>query len=150
MSVDSDSASASSSRDWYFPSPPFIQSSNLPKYPRRFPENPRFSRPPFRDVSSSSSAPQRPFHNAGPRRRVGFSRRTEHPPTRTDKSDAVLARKSEISSSVVAEKASATTKSKLLGFLGQGLEFRIRWKMAITVAVSSLFLSLYICIYIVL
>ncbi|PON57130.1 CASTOR ion channel [Trema orientale] len=143
MSVDPDSASASSSRDWYFPSPPFIHSSppsaNLPNYPRRFSENPRLSRSPFRDVSSSTSSasaysPQRTFHNAGLRRRVGFTRRTEQP-RRKDTNDAVSVRKSETPSSVLDEKASATKKIKLMDFLGQGLELRIRWKMAVTVAI---------------
>ncbi|XP_062090122.1 ion channel CASTOR-like isoform X1 [Humulus lupulus] len=133
MTVDLDSApsaSPSSSRDWYFPSPPPIvySSPNLPKYPRRFSQNPPLSRPPFRRHASSSAAapPPTTFHNAGLRRRVGFTRRTDLPPT----SDSVSAPKAETSPSVVGDKASATKKIKLNRF-----QIRIRWKMAITVAI---------------
>ncbi|XP_024024621.1 ion channel CASTOR isoform X2 [Morus notabilis] len=125
MSVDSDAgtASASSSRDWYFPSPPFLHHQNISNYPRRFPETPRFSPVP------EPSPPQRAFHHAGLRRRVGFARRSDQP-LRTDRrDDAISVRKSENSG----ERASAPKKA--IGFLGQGLEFRARWKMAVTVAV---------------
>lgn len=159
MSFDSDSAAPppSSSRDWYFPSPPFVHSSKFPNYPRRFPTNPtvsqhyppdsrssfrRFSSPvptpPLRDVSSSSSAPHRTVNHAGIRRRAGYARRGEQLP-RTSGEDVVPARKSEISGALLAEKVSAP--KKLMGFSDHCLEFRVRWKMAITVAVS---LSLYI------
>lgn len=158
MSLDSDSAAAAStSRDWYFPSPPFIHnnsnSTKFPKYRRRFPTNPRPSQhlppdsrppfggvsspnssPPFRSVSSSTSAPHRAFNHDRLRRRVDFGRRREKP-QRNDVneaipsvSDGVSRRRSEISSAVSGE--------KFLGFLGNG--FNVRWKMAFFVAVLSL------------
>lgn len=129
MSVDSDAgtASASSSRDWYFPSPPFLHDQNFSKYPRRFPETPRFSPVP------PPLPPQRAFHHAGLRRRVGFTRRSDQLLGTDRRDDAISVRKSENSG----ERASAPKKA--IGFLGQGLEFRARWKMAVTVAVCSRF-----------
>ncbi|KAF3451064.1 hypothetical protein FNV43_RR07153 [Rhamnella rubrinervis] len=154
MSFDSDSAPPPppfSGRDWYFPSPPFAHSSKFPNYPRRFPTNPIVSQhyppdssssfrrvsypvptPPLRDVSSSSSAPHRAVNHASIRRRAGFARRAEQLP-RTNGEDVVPARKSEISGALLGEKVSAP--KKLRGFQDQGLEIRVRWKMALIVAI---------------
>ncbi|KAF4355940.1 hypothetical protein F8388_025943 [Cannabis sativa] len=137
MSVDLDSGpSTTTSRDWYFPSPPPIVYSNpnLPKYPRRFSQNPPLSRPPFRRHASSSAVaaatpPHTTFHNARLRRRAGFTRWTDLPPT-SDSSDSVSAPKVETSSAVVGDNASGSKKIKL-----NGSQLRIRWKMAITVAI---------------
>ncbi|XP_021822345.1 LOW QUALITY PROTEIN: ion channel CASTOR-like [Prunus avium] len=157
MSLDSDSAAvASTSRDWYFPSPPFIQtnpnSTKFPKYPRRFPTNPRPSQhlpsdsrqpfggvsspnssPPFRSVSSSTSAPHRAFNHERLRRRVDFGRRREKPQQNDvneaipSVSDGVSRRRSEVSSAVSGE--------KFLGFWGNG--FNVRWKVAFFVAIAT-------------
>ncbi|BFG14766.1 hypothetical protein CerSpe_010390 [Prunus speciosa] len=159
MSLDSDSAAvASTSRDWYFPSPPFIHnnsnSTKFPKYPRRFPTNPRPSQhlpsdsrqpfggvsspnssPPFRSVSSSTStsAPHRAFNHERLRRRVDFGRRREKPQQNDvneaipSVSDGVSRRRSEVSSAVSGE--------KFLGFWGNG--FNVRWKMAFFVAIAT-------------
>ncbi|ONI27734.1 hypothetical protein PRUPE_1G102500 [Prunus persica] len=154
MSLDSDSAAVSStSRDWYFPSPPFIHSNSnstkFPKYPRRFPTNPRQSQhlppdyrppfggvsspnssPPFRSVSSSTSAPHRAFSHERLRRRVDFGRRREKPQQNDvneaipSVSDGVSGRRSEVSSAVSGDK-----------FLGNG--FNVRWKMAFFVAIAT-------------
>ncbi|CAB4262415.1 unnamed protein product [Prunus armeniaca] len=154
MSLDSDSAAvASTSRDWYFPSPPFIHnntnSTKFPKYPRRFPTNPRPSQhlppdyrppfggvsspnssPPFRSVSSSTSAPHRAFNHERLRRRVDFGRRREKPQQNDvneaipSVSDGVSRRRSEVSSAVSGDK-----------FLGNG--FNVRWKMAFFVAIAT-------------
>ncbi|XP_034197349.1 probable ion channel CASTOR isoform X3 [Prunus dulcis] len=154
MSLDSDSAAVSStSRDWYFPSPPFIHnnsnSTKFPKYPRRFPTNPRQSQhlppdyrppfggvsspnssPPFRSVSSSTSAPHRAFNHERLRRRVDFGRRREKPQQNDvndaipSVSDGVSRRRSEVSSAVSGDK-----------FLGNG--FNVRWKMAFFVAIAT-------------
>lgn len=159
MSLDSDSAavactSASASRDWYFPSPPFIHAnshfSKFPKYPRRFPTNPRpfqsqhlppdyrqpldgvsspNSAPPSRGVSSSSSALHRSFNHERLRRRVDFGGRREQPRRNVDRqaspsaSDGVSRRRSEVG-------------DKFIGSPGHG--FRVRWKMVILAVVLSL------------
>ncbi|KAL5574763.1 hypothetical protein UlMin_016462 [Ulmus minor] len=140
MSVDPDPGPPSSNRDWYFPSPPIIHSSNFPKYPRRYVVNPRVpqpspsdSRPSFRGVSPSSSVPRRTFagNDAGIRRRVGVARRSyQYPSKNTD--DAVPVPKSEVSDAV-SKKVPGV--KKLVRFSGQGLEFRVRWKMVISVAI---------------
>ncbi|XP_015870051.3 ion channel CASTOR isoform X1 [Ziziphus jujuba] len=150
MSFDSEAAPASSSRDWYFPSPPFINSTKFPNYPRRFASNPYFpadpkrpssfsrvscrdSTAPSRQVSSSRSAPpQTPVNHAGVRRRVGFARRRDQQ-TRTNGDDVVPASQLDISGAIPGEKVSAS--KKLLEFSGQSFKVRLRWKMAITVAI---------------
>lgn len=147
----SDSSPPSSSRDWYFPSPPFIHSSKFPNCPRRFPGNPRVSRhyppdsgsssfrrvvpkPLLRDVLSSSSAPHRTVVNhAGLRRRAGLARRGDQQ-TRANGEDVVPAKKSEVSGALSGEKVSAPKKPT--GFSGRSLGIRVRWKMAIAAAVS--------------
>ncbi|CAN6547328.1 unnamed protein product [Malus baccata var. baccata] len=164
MSPHSDSAavastSASTSRDWYFPSPPFIHSnshsSKFPKYPRRFPTNPRpfqsqhlppdyrqpldgvsspNSAPPSRGVSSSSSALHRSFNHERLRRRVDFGGRREQPRRNVDRqaswsaSDGVSRRRSEVA-----------LGDKFIGSTGHG--FRVRWKMVILAAIVTTVLS---------
>ncbi|KAL7219539.1 hypothetical protein ACSBR2_012570 [Camellia fascicularis] len=83
MSLDSESPSPSTGRDWFFPSPSLIHSSHhhLPRTPtRRFSTNPRARRPYDSDPKHSSfqtlSPPTDPKY-AGIRRRVDFARRTQ-------------------------------------------------------------------------
>ncbi|KAM1282139.1 hypothetical protein ACFX2I_022653 [Malus domestica] len=164
MSPHSDSASVAStsvstSRDWYFPSPPFIHanshSSKFPKYPRRFPTNPRpfqsqhlppdyrqpldgvsspNSAPPSRGVSSSSSALRRSFNHERLRRRVDFGGRREQPRRNVDRqaswsaSDGVSRRRSEVA-----------LGDKFIGSTRHG--FRVRWKMVILAAIVTTVLS---------
>lgn len=146
MSLDSDSP-PSSSRDWLFPSPAYSHSAhssyhpaNSPKYPRRFTTTPRTSHPRTPDprpsrtlrndgVPASNPIPYRDFRYAGVRRRFDLSRRTERLP-KPDDAGAVSGRKSEITA-VSREKE--CTAEKVFGFSGR--IFRIRWKMAISVAV---------------
>ncbi|XP_050374264.1 ion channel CASTOR-like isoform X1 [Argentina anserina] len=137
MSLDSDSSALpSSSRDWYFPSPPFIHAAKSPKYHRRFSTNPRPSQPlpsdspatPFRAVPSSTSAPPRTFNHDRLRRRVDFPRRPEKPP-RNEPSlgvpDGVSRKRSEASTAVAGD--------KFPRFSQPG--FKPRWKMAFLVAI---------------
>ncbi|KAM5554121.1 ion channel CASTOR-like [Rosa sericea] len=150
MSLDSDSAVPSSSRDWYFPSPPFIHAAKSPKYHRRFPTNPRPSPPlptdsqppfgpatPFRAVSSSSSAPPRTFSHDRPRRRVDFPRRREKPP-RNDVNQPVSGVPDGLSKKR-SEASAAVSGDKVISFSGLG--FKLRWKMAFTVAILMTVLS---------
>ncbi|XP_059433748.1 ion channel CASTOR-like isoform X2 [Corylus avellana] len=143
MSLHSDSP-PSSSRDWLFPSPAYIHSAyhpaNSPKHLRRFTTTPRTSHPrtpdprpsrTFRNdgVPASNPIPYRDFRYAGVRRRFDLSRRTERLPKRDD-AGAVSGRKSEITA-VSREKV--CTAEKVFGFSGR--VFRVRWKMAISVAI---------------
>lgn len=164
MSLDSDpaaAASASTSRDWYFPSPPFIHanshSSKFPKYRRRFPTNPRpfqsqhlppdyrqpldgvsspNSAPPSRSVLSSSSALNRSLNHEGLRRRVAFGGRREQPRRNVDRQASPSA------SDGVSRRRSEVDLGDADKFIGSpGHGFRVRWKMVILTAVLSLSLS---------
>ncbi|XP_068327002.1 ion channel CASTOR-like isoform X1 [Pyrus communis] len=160
MSLDSDSAAvASTSRDWYFPSPPFIHanshSSKFRKYPRRFPTNPRpfqsqnlppdyrqpldgvsspNSAPPSRGVSSSSSALHRSFNHERLRRRVDFGGRREQPRRNVDRQASPSA-----SDGVSRRRSEVALGDKFIGSPGHG--FRVRWKMGILAAIVTTVLS---------
>ncbi|XP_038691432.1 ion channel CASTOR-like isoform X2 [Tripterygium wilfordii] len=133
MSLDSESSPPSSSRDWFFPSPSFIQSPHqppkTPKYPRRFSTNPRSFRyntsesgphktPPFRGVSPSDSARFRDPRYAGLRRRVEIPRRADNSPTIKD-ADSISSQKT-------------SSQEKIPGFSWQRV--KVRWQMAFAVA----------------
>lgn len=88
-------------------------------------------------VPASNPIPYRDFMYAGVRRRFDPSHRTERLP-KPDDAGAVSGRMSEITA--VSGENECTTE-KVIGYSGRGL--RIRWQMAITVAVVlSLSLSL--------
>lgn len=155
MSVDSDSGTGpSSSRDWYFPSPPFLHTNaKSPKYHRRFSTNPRPSQPdsqkPVGGLSSpnlvtppfrGTSAPQTSFNHERLRRRVDFSRRREKPP-RNDVNVAI----STASDAVSKKRSEAVSGDTFIS----GPGFKLRWKMAFSVAVLPLpVFIIYVSIYI--
>ncbi|XP_034924677.1 ion channel CASTOR isoform X2 [Populus alba] len=135
MSLDSqDSTSPSFNRDWFFPSPSFIHQSppKPPKPHRRFstaskhsPDSNISNPPSFR--SSPSLSPTTTSKYGRLRRRVEFPR----PPDKSSiqhKNDSVLDRKPVVSS----EKKQSTVKVSS-GSLG--LRVRVRWNLAITVAI---------------
>lgn len=125
MSLDSESPSPSSGRDWFFPSPTFVDPN-----PRRFATNPRAHRPPkpssFQNFSHSSSK------YGAVRRRVDFGRRTESMlasnivrPSSKQKPD-VPAKKQEISNVAGEKKCDQASTGRFSG----------RWQMAISATVS--------------
>ncbi|XP_011002873.1 PREDICTED: ion channel CASTOR-like isoform X1 [Populus euphratica] len=135
MSLDSqDSTSPSFNRDWFFPSPSFIHQSTPkpPKPHRRFstaskhsPDSNISNPPSFR--SSPSLSPTTTSKYGRLRRRVEFPR----PPEKYSiqhQNDSVLDRKPVVSS----EKKQSTVKVSS-GSLG--LRVRVRWNLAITVAI---------------
>nr|XP_011457298.1 PREDICTED: ion channel CASTOR-like isoform X2 [Fragaria vesca subsp. vesca] len=139
MSLESDSAVPSSSRDWYFPSPPFIHAAKSRKYHRRFSTNPRpspsDSQLPFAaGVSSPNPAtpfravPPRTFSHERPRRRVDFSRRRDKPP-RTDVNQPVSGVPDGLSN-----KRSEASGDKFIRFAGPS--FKLRWKMAFSILMT--------------
>ncbi|KAK9904600.1 hypothetical protein M0R45_000564 [Rubus argutus] len=128
MSLDSDSAAvpSSSSRDWYFPSPPFLHTNaKSPKYPT-------ILNKPQAIPTRFSAAIWWPFvsqsRDAAPRR-VDFSRRREKPP-RNDVNVAI----STASDAVSKKRSEAVSGDKFIGFTGHG--FKLRWKMAFSVAIA--------------
>ncbi|XP_059655344.1 ion channel CASTOR-like isoform X2 [Cornus florida] len=142
MSLDADSPSPSTSRDWFFPSPSFIHSSHPSRNPtRRFstytrPSKPYVSdsKPPrptsFRSFSHSSSVPHRDPQYAGIRRRIDFARRSEMSPSTDDsggRRPVAVSEKCEVS-----EDKTAVGK-KCTGLVGGRLKFR--WQMAFSVAI---------------
>ncbi|KAJ6422010.1 hypothetical protein OIU84_027027 [Salix udensis] len=135
MSLDSqDSPSPSFNRDWFFPSPSFIhQSPPKPSKPhRRFSTASKHSRdsnlsnpPSFR--SSSSFSPTTTSKYGRLRRRMEFPR-TPDKYSRQHQNDFVLDRKLAVSN----EKKQSTEKLST-GSLGHRV--RVRWNLAITVAI---------------
>ncbi|KAJ6761997.1 ION CHANNEL CASTOR-RELATED [Salix koriyanagi] len=135
MSLDSqDSPSPSFNRDWFFPSPSFIHQSppKPPKPHRRFSTASKHSRdsnlsnpPSFR--SSSSFSPTTTSKYGRLRRRMEFPR-TPDKYSRQHQNDFVLDRKLAVSN----EKKQSTEKLST-GSLGHRV--RVRWNLAITVAI---------------
>ncbi|XP_075662403.1 ion channel CASTOR-like isoform X3 [Castanea sativa] len=130
MSLDSDSLPPSTSRDWFFPTPP-----KYPKYPRRFTANPRNSfpycppkKPSFRDVSETAPTPYRDFKYARTRRRVDVSQRSQRNNASDEANGAVSGPNPEVSGVSAAKKV-----SKIIGVLVRDL--KNRWHMAVSVAV---------------
>ena len=136
MSLDSqDSPSPSFNRDWFFPSPSFIHQSppKTPKPYRRFstsskhsPDSNLSNPPSFR--SSSSFSPTTTSKYGRLRRRMEFPR-TPDKYSRQHQNDFVLDRKLAVSN----EKKQSTEK---LSSRSLGHRVRVRWNLAITVAVS--------------
>ncbi|KAK8485036.1 hypothetical protein V6N12_014112 [Hibiscus sabdariffa] len=142
MSLDSESSSPSSSRDWFFPSPSFIHSTShspqSPNYPRKFSTIPRHPRPSppdwkppktstFRGVSSSAYGDPK---YGRLRRRVDFTRRSE----KTSKQEGdgpVLAQNRDVSKAVPDEKTAAGE----IGIRVLGQRVKIRWQMAFSLAI---------------
>ncbi|KAM4105778.1 hypothetical protein ACB094_04G018300 [Castanea mollissima] len=127
MSLDSDSLPPSTSRDWFFPTPP-----KYPKYPRRFTANPRKSfpycppkKPSFRDVSETAPTPYRDFKYARTRRRVDVSQRSQRNKASDEANGAVSAKIEDVSA--------AKKVSKIIGVSVRDL--KNRWHMAVSVAV---------------
>ncbi|KAM3750131.1 hypothetical protein ACB098_04G014000 [Castanea mollissima] len=127
MSLDSDSLPPSTSRDWFFPTPP-----KYPKYPRRFTANPRNSfpycppkKPSFRDVSETAPTPYRDFKYARTRRRVDVSQRSQRNKASSEANGAVSAKIEDVSA--------AKKVSKIIGVSVRDL--KNRWHMAVSVAV---------------
>ncbi|KAM3702303.1 hypothetical protein ACJW31_04G015700 [Castanea mollissima] len=127
MSLDSDSLPPSTSRDWFFPTPP-----KYPKYPRRFTANPRSSfpycppkKPSFRDVSETAPTPYRDFKYARTRRRVDVSQRSQRNKASDEANGAVSAKIEDVSA--------AKKVSKIIGVSVRDL--KNRWHMAVSVAV---------------
>ncbi|KAJ6744942.1 ION CHANNEL POLLUX-RELATED [Salix purpurea] len=135
MSLDSqDSPSPSFNRDWFFPSPSFIHQSppKPPKPHRRFstaskhsPDSNLSNPPSFR--SSSSFSPTTTSKYGRLRRRMEFPR-TPDKYSRQHQNDFVLDRKLAVSN----EKKQSTEKLSS-GSLGHRV--RVRWNLAITVAI---------------
>lgn len=151
MSLDSGSATVpSSSRDWYFPSPPFIHTNaKSPKYHRRFSTNPRPSQPDSQQPSPNlvtppfrgTLAPHTSFKHERLRRRVDFSRRREKPP----RNDVNVAISTAAADAVSKKRSDAVSGDTFIS--GHGL--KLRWKMAFSVAVLPLPVSIiYIYTYI--
>ncbi|XVF37554.1 hypothetical protein REPUB_Repub20aG0018700 [Reevesia pubescens] len=145
MSLDSES-SPSSGRDWFFPSPSFIHStshsSRSPNYHRKLttvprhshPSPPDWKKPPktptFRSVSSSSSTSYGDPKYGRIRRRVEFTRRSEETP-KNEVNDAISEQRRDVSNAVLGEK----TASGGMGIWISGQRVKIRWQMAILVAI---------------
>ncbi|KAJ6696732.1 hypothetical protein OIU85_003115 [Salix viminalis] len=135
MSLDSqDSPSPSFNRDWFFPSPSFIHQSppKPPKPHRRFstaskhsPDSNLSNPPSFRSSSSFSSTTTSKYGRL--RRRMEFPR-TPDKYSRQHQNDFVLDRKLAVSN----EKKQSTEKLSS-GSLGHRV--RVRWNLAITVAI---------------
>ncbi|XAR64568.1 hypothetical protein NMG60_11008300 [Bertholletia excelsa] len=150
MSLDSDSPSPSTSRDWFFPSPSFIHSSHhQARTPtRRFYSNRRDGRPYASGTRPSllpslSAPPKNDSKYAGIRRRVEFDRRRESSPRldyRDDgdleKNDGVPSGSSEKRDGVVSgERAS---RRKTFAFLGSGrLKFRGAMSLSAAILVTA-------------
>ncbi|CAK9165567.1 unnamed protein product, partial [Ilex paraguariensis] len=130
MSLDSESPSTS--RDWFFPSPSYIHSSNsdISKTPtRRFSSYPRVSKPPkptlFQNTSPTISVPVRDPKYAGVRRRIELNRRNERS-TRAE-CPAEFRMLSEVS-----EEKTMSVEKRSTGLAGGRLN--VRWQMAFSVA----------------
>ena len=140
MSLDPESPSPSTSRDWFFPSPSFIHQNRTPT--RRFSTNPRprrthASEPKPTSFQSSlsppGSIPPRDPKYVGLRRRIDFARRREKsPPKPNDRNGGVLGGDSEKCDVVSREKAST---GKIFAGFGSG-RLKVRWQMAFSLAVS--------------
>ncbi|XWS35355.1 hypothetical protein CRYUN_Cryun21dG0119000 [Craigia yunnanensis] len=145
MPLDSES-SPSSSRDWFFPSPSFNQStshpSQSPNYPRKFTIIPRHSHPSlpdwknppktptFRSVSSSSTASYGDPKFGRLRRRVDFTLRSERRTKHEEEGD-VLEQKQGVSNAVSVGK----TASGEMGIRIAGQRVKVRWQMAFSIAI---------------
>ncbi|GMJ01659.1 hypothetical protein like AT5G49960 [Hibiscus trionum] len=131
MSLDSESSSPSSSRDWFFPSPSFIHSTShspqSPTYPRKFSTistHPRSSPPHWKPPAHGDPKYGRL------RRRVDFTRRSEKTP-KQEGDGPVLAHKRDVSKAVPSEKTAAGE----IGFRVFGQRVKIRWQMAFSLAI---------------
>ncbi|PSS34839.1 Ion channel CASTOR like [Actinidia chinensis var. chinensis] len=139
MSLDPESPSPSTSRDWFFPSPSFIHQNRTPT--RRFSTNPRprrtyASEPKPTSFQSSlsppGSIPPRDPKYVGLRRRIDFARRREKsPPKPNDRNGGVLGGDSEKCDVVSREKAST---GKIFAGFGSG-RLKVRWQMAFSLAI---------------
>ncbi|XP_057514770.1 ion channel CASTOR-like isoform X2 [Actinidia eriantha] len=139
MSLDPESPSPSTSRDWFFPSPSFIHQNRTPT--RRFSTNPRprrtyASEPKPTSFQSSSShpgsIPPRDPKYVGLRRRIDFARRSEKsPPKPNDRNGGVSGGDSEKCDVVSREKASTW---KIFAGFGSG-RLKVRWQMAFSLAI---------------
>uniref|UniRef100_A0A6N2LV26 RCK N-terminal domain-containing protein n=1 Tax=Salix viminalis TaxID=40686 RepID=A0A6N2LV26_SALVM len=135
MSLDSqDSPSPSFNRDWFFPSPSFIHQSapKPPKPHRRFstaskhsPDSNLSNPPSFRSPSSFSPTTTSKYGRL--RRRMEFPR-TPDKYSRQHQNDFVLDRKL-----VVSNEKKQSTEKLSSGSLGHRV--RVRWNLAITVAI---------------
>ncbi|KAK8631351.1 hypothetical protein V6N13_080105 [Hibiscus sabdariffa] len=142
MSLDSESSSPSSSRDWFFPSPSFIHSTShspqSPNYPRKLSTIPRHPRPSPPDWKPPKTSTFRGVPSAAYgdpkygrlRRRVDFTRRSEETP-KQEGDGPILAQNRDVSKAVSDEK----TAAGVIGIRVLGQRVKIRWQMAFSLAI---------------